>query len=88
MVGRADRMFRRLDDRMGRDRSCRQLATTKVIACDEAAWRLFGLSFAGWNAVVSASSPALRCGALPYGSRPMHSAVMPAKAGIQYSPME
>jgi disulfide bond formation protein DsbB len=31
-----------------------QLATTKIIACDEAAWRLLWLSFAGWNAVVSA----------------------------------
>jgi len=30
-----------------------QLATTKIIACDQAAWRFFGLSFAGWNAVVS-----------------------------------
>ncbi len=25
----------------------------RVVACDEAAWRLFGLSFAGWNAVIS-----------------------------------
>ncbi len=24
-----------------------------VVACDEAAWRLFGLSFAGWNVVIS-----------------------------------
>jgi disulfide bond formation protein DsbB len=23
------------------------------VACDEAAWRFFGLSFAGWNAVLS-----------------------------------
>lgn len=29
------------------------LETTRAIRCDEAAWRLFGLSFAGWNAVVS-----------------------------------
>jgi disulfide bond formation protein DsbB len=26
---------------------------TPVIRCDEASWRLFGLSFAGWNAVIS-----------------------------------
>lgn len=26
---------------------------TPVIRCDEASWRLFGLSFAGWNAVLS-----------------------------------
>jgi disulfide bond formation protein DsbB len=29
------------------------LETNKVIACDEAAWRFLGLSFAGWNAVLS-----------------------------------
>ena len=27
---------------------------TGVVRCDRAPWRLFGLSFAGWNAVVSA----------------------------------
>lgn len=30
------------------------LASPKVVRCDSAGWRLFGLSFAGWNAVVSA----------------------------------
>ncbi len=30
------------------------IADTKIVACDAAAWRLLGLSFAGWNAVVSA----------------------------------
>ena len=30
-----------------------KLATTKVIKCDEAQWRFAGLSFAGWNVVVS-----------------------------------
>jgi disulfide bond formation protein DsbB len=30
-----------------------KLATTKVIACDEASWRFAGLSFAGWNVVIS-----------------------------------
>ena len=30
-----------------------KLATTKVIKCDEAQWRFAGLSFAGWNGVVS-----------------------------------
>jgi disulfide bond formation protein DsbB len=29
------------------------LPGTKVIRCDEAAWRFAGLSFAGWNVVVS-----------------------------------
>lgn len=31
-----------------------QISRTKVVSCTEASWRLFGLSFAGWNAVVSA----------------------------------
>ena len=30
-----------------------KLETTKVIRCDEAQWRFAGLSFAGWNAVIS-----------------------------------
>ena len=30
-----------------------KLDATKVIKCDEAQWRFAGLSFAGWNAVVS-----------------------------------
>ena len=30
------------------------IVDTPVIRCDEAPWRLFGLSFAGWNAVLSA----------------------------------
>jgi disulfide bond formation protein DsbB len=31
----------------------KDLANTKVIRCDEASWRFLGLSFAGWNAVLS-----------------------------------
>lgn len=30
------------------------LKSTRVVSCTEASWRLFGLSFAGWNAVASA----------------------------------
>ena len=30
------------------------IVDTPVIRCDEAPWRLMGLSFAGWNAVLSA----------------------------------
>ncbi len=30
------------------------IVDTPIIRCDEASWRFFGLSFAGWNAVVSA----------------------------------
>lgn len=30
-----------------------QLEQTTVIRCDEASWRFAGLSFAGWNAVIS-----------------------------------
>ena len=29
------------------------LETTRVIRCDEAPWRFLGLSFAGWNVVIS-----------------------------------
>ena len=35
------------------------IVETPVIRCDEAAWRFLGLSFAGWNAVVSAALAAL-----------------------------
>lgn len=31
----------------------KKLEVTRVIRCDEAPWRMFGLSFAGWNAVIS-----------------------------------
>lgn len=31
----------------------KKLETIRVIRCDEAPWRMFGLSFAGWNAVIS-----------------------------------
>ena len=30
-----------------------RLKDTRVVRCDEAAWRMFGLSFAGWNVVLS-----------------------------------
>lgn len=29
------------------------LQTTRIVSCTEASWRMFGLSFAGWNAVAS-----------------------------------
>lgn len=32
----------------------KQLQTTRIVACTEAAWRFLGLSLAGWNALVSA----------------------------------
>ncbi len=31
------------------------LSTTRVVRCDEAPWSFAGLSFAGWNAVISAA---------------------------------
>lgn len=31
----------------------KQLGTERVIRCDEAPWQFMGLSFAGWNAVLS-----------------------------------
>jgi disulfide bond formation protein DsbB len=30
------------------------IVDTPIIRCDEASWRFLGLSFAGWNALVSA----------------------------------
>jgi disulfide bond formation protein DsbB len=35
------------------------IVDTPVIRCDEASWRFLWLSFAGWNAVVSAALAAL-----------------------------
>lgn len=32
----------------------KQLQTTRIVACSEAAWRFLGLSLAGWNALASA----------------------------------
>jgi disulfide bond formation protein DsbB len=37
----------------------RQLETARVVSCGEAAWRLGGLSLAGWNAVASLGLMAL-----------------------------
>lgn len=31
----------------------KEIETIKVVRCDEASWRMFGLSFAGWSAVIS-----------------------------------
>jgi disulfide bond formation protein DsbB len=31
----------------------KQLETIRVVRCDEPSWRLFGLSFAGWNVITS-----------------------------------
>jgi len=33
----------------------KQLQSVRVVSCGEAAWRLLGLSLAGWNAVMSAA---------------------------------
>lgn len=35
------------------------LQSTRLVSCTEASWRMFGLSFAGWNAVASAGLAAL-----------------------------
>jgi disulfide bond formation protein DsbB len=37
----------------------RQLQTTNVVRCDEAAWRFLGLSLAGWNVLISLGLAAL-----------------------------
>jgi disulfide bond formation protein DsbB len=49
----------------------RELSTTRVVRCDEAPWEFLGLSFAGWNAVISA---ALFVTALRAGSRALSQA--------------
>ncbi|SDU38289.1 disulfide bond formation protein B [Stappia sp. ES.058] len=40
------------------------LRETRVVSCTEASWRMFGLSFAGWNAVASAGLTLLALAAL------------------------
>jgi disulfide bond formation protein DsbB len=42
------------------------LKTAHVPRCDEAAWRLFGLSMAGWNALIALALAAIAAlGAIP-----------------------
>ena len=36
-----------------------QIQSTRLVSCTEASWRMFGLSFAGWNAVASLALVAL-----------------------------
>ena len=43
------------------------LNTARVIRCDEAAWRMFGISLAGYNALISAGLAALAVGAAMRG---------------------
>lgn len=45
------------------------LKTTRVVSCTEASWRLLGLSFAGWNAVVSVGLAGLAVLSLLAGRR-------------------
>jgi disulfide bond formation protein DsbB len=40
------------------------MQTTSVIRCDEAAWRLFGLSLAGYNVLISAALVFIALGAV------------------------
>jgi disulfide bond formation protein DsbB len=41
----------------------RQLETVRVVSCTEAAWRVLGVSMAGWNALISLGLAALAAGA-------------------------
>lgn len=36
-----------------------QMRTTRIVPCDDAAWRLLGISLAGYNALISAALAAL-----------------------------
>jgi disulfide bond formation protein DsbB len=40
-----------------------QMRTTRIVPCDRAAWRLFGLSLAGYNAIIALALAALALGA-------------------------
>ena len=42
----------------------KQMQTTSVIRCDEAAWRMFGLSLAGYNVLISAALVLIALGAV------------------------
>ena len=57
-------------DRMGRGRLAEQLENAQVIRCDEASWRFLWLSFAGWNAVISAFLAASPLGAQRRSAEP------------------
>jgi disulfide bond formation protein DsbB len=48
-----------------------QMRATRIVPCDAAAWRLFGLSLAGFNALIAGGLAALAFSAVrrrPYGS--------------------
>jgi disulfide bond formation protein DsbB len=47
----------------------RQMQTTSVVRCDEAAWRFLGLSLAGYNALISAVLAGLAIGAVAVNLR-------------------
>jgi disulfide bond formation protein DsbB len=46
-----------------------QMQTTSVVRCDEAAWRLLGLSLAGYNVLISAALVAVALGAVVLNQR-------------------
>jgi disulfide bond formation protein DsbB len=45
----------------------KQLETTRVVSCTEAAWRFLGLSLAGWNVLISLALVGLALGPLLFG---------------------
>ena len=40
------------------------IENSKVVSCTAASWRLFGLSMAGWNAIISGMITGISCAAL------------------------
>lgn len=46
-----------------------QIQSTRLVSCTEASWRMFGLSFAGWNAVASLGLVVLTLGGALTGLR-------------------
>jgi disulfide bond formation protein DsbB len=47
----------------------RQLETTRVVSCTQAAWRFLGLSLAGWNVLISLALAGLAASSFAHVSR-------------------
>jgi disulfide bond formation protein DsbB len=46
-----------------------QMQRTRVVPCDEAAWRFLGLSLAGWNVLISLALAAIAIGGMSAAKR-------------------
>lgn len=66
----------------------KQLSTTRVVSCTEAAWRFLGLSLAGWNAIFSAGLAGLALAGLVRHRRSADKPAGPGKSRHQGSSSE